>query len=560
MSIKARRLMAALVIMAVVAAACGPATSSSTTGDGPGPATTAGEGGTTTPDSGDAVIFRSAWHEPTQPLDPRQVTSGSGEIAASLFEGLAVADAEGNVTPHGATEWEVSDDGLVYTFHLNQDVLWSDGTPVTAGDYEFSIKSGLDPALASPTSGNLYAIKNAEAFNSGEITDPDEVGVRVIDDYTLEVTLEAPSPVFLLTVATAAPFWPTPRHVVEQFEEYEWTEAENIVTNGPFTLAEWTHEDSMVLVPNPEYWGPEPEVDEVHIRLLADPTSQGLPAFEANELDYALVPPGDLERVQNGELADLLEFTQVQRFYGVYMDTGHPPFDDVRVRQAFYLAIDREAIANGVLHGLVTPAWWNIPHGVPGHAPDVRLEGTAEDAQQLLADAGYPDGEGFPAQTMIVRTNEVEELQAQAIQAQWSEVLGVEIEMQFLEPQAFREFQNGMRSGNDYDLIHLSATADAPDPSIYHNLVIGTDGEGYFPTRFVDPEYTALIEAGAAEQDPDARLDIYHQAEELLIETHTVIIPVSNENLAYLLRDGWTGLEFPFGLRGPVYDQLTFSG
>lgn len=547
------------VILAILACGTGTTVTTVTTETG-GSVTTAEGVATTSGESSEAVVFRSAWHEPTQPLDPRQVTSGSSEIAASLFEGLAVADAEGNVTPHGAESWDVSPDGLVYTFNLNQDVRWSDGTPVTAGDYEFSIKSGLDPATASPTSGNLYAIKNAEAFNSGEISDPDEVGVRVVDDYTLEITLEAPNPVFLLTVATAAPMWPTPVHVVEQFEEYEWTEAENIVTNGPYTLSEWVHDDSMTLVPNPEYWGPRPEVDEVQIRLLADPTSQGLPAFEAGELDYALVPPGDLERIQNDPLGELLQFTQVQRFYGVYMDTGHPPFDDVRVRQAFYLAIDREAIANGVLHGLTTPAWWNVPHGVPGHSPDIRLEGTAEDAQALLAEAGFPNGEGFPEQTMIVRTNEVEELQAQAIQAQWRDVLGVEIQMQFLEPQAFREFQNGMRSGNDYDLIHLSATADAPDPSIYHNLVIGTDGEGYFPTRFTADDYGELLEAGASEQDPEARLDIYHQLEELLIEKYTVIIPVSNENLAYLLREGWSGLEFPFGLRGPVYDDLTFSG
>jgi oligopeptide transport system substrate-binding protein len=559
--IKWNRLLAALIVSLMVVS-CGEGVVDTTVAEPGGAATTAAAGASTTSggDTGEPVIFRTAWHEPTQPLDPRQATSGSGEIAANLFEGLASSDAEGNVTPLGATSWDVSDDGLVYTFHLNEEVRWSDGTPVTAGDYEFSIKSGLDPALASPTSGNLYAIKNAEAFNSGTITDADEVGARVVDDYTLEITLEAATPVFLLTVATAAPFWPTPRHVVEQFEGYEWTEAENIVTNGPFTVSEWIHNDSMVLVPNPEYWGPAPAVDEVHIRLLADPTAQALPAFEAGELDYALVPPGDLERIQSSELGEQLQFQQVARFYGVYMDTGHPPFDDVKVRQAFYLAIDREAIAEGVLHGLVAPAWWNIPHGVPGHVPDVRLEGSQEDAQRLLAEAGYPNGEGFPAQTMVVRTNEVEELQAQAVQAQWSEVLGVDIEIQLLEPQAFREVQNGMRSGNDYDLIHLSATADAPDPSIYHNLVIGTDGEGYFPTRFTSPDYGELLEAGASEQDPEARLDIYRQLEELLIETYTVIIPVSNENLAYLVREGWTGLEFPFGLRGPVYDNVQRTG
>jgi len=327
--------------------------------------------------------------------------------------------------------------------------------------------------------------------------------------------------------------------VVEQFEGYEWTEAENIVTNGPFTLSEWRHEELMVLVPNPEYWGERPAVDEVQILLVSDPGSQGLPAFEAGEVDYALVPPGDLERIRGGEMSELLQMTQVQRFYGIYMDTSHPPFDDIKVRQALYLAIDREAIANNVLNGLVAPAWWNIPHGMPAHSPDVRLEGTAEDAVRLLAEAGYPNGEGFPAQTMLVRSNEVEELQAQAVQAQWREILGINIEIQLMEPQAFREFQNGMRSGNEYDLIHLSATADSPDPSIYHNLVIGTDGEGYFPTRFTAPDYGELLEAGATEQDAEARLDIYRQLDEMLIEKYTVIIPVSNENLAYVLREGW---------------------
>ena len=269
----------------------------------------------------------------------------------------------------------------------------------------------------------------------------------------------------------------------------------------------------------------------------------------------------ELERIQADEaLSPLLGFVQIARFYGVFVDNGHPPFDDIRVRRAFYLALDRETIAANVLHGLVDPAWANIPHGVPGHSEDIRLEGTQEDAQALLADAGYANCEGFPPQTMIVRTEELEELEATAAQAMWRDVLGCEIEIQLLERQAFREFQNGMRSGNDYDMIHLSATADAPDPSIYHNLVIGTDGMGYFPTHFTAPDYGELLEAVAAEADADVRLDMYRQLEELLIEEYTVIIPISNENQAYLLREGWTGLTFPFGLRGPTFADLVYQG
>lgn len=174
------------VVLAVLAAACGDDAEepTTTTGAGETTSTTAGGQETTTTGAAEPLVFRSSWHEPTQPLDARQATSGSNEIASNLFEGLVEADAEGNISPLGATDWDVSVDGLVYTFHLNPAVKWSDGTVVTAGDYEYSIKTGLDPAMASPTAANLYAIAGAEAYNSGETTDPDTVGVRAIDDVT----------------------------------------------------------------------------------------------------------------------------------------------------------------------------------------------------------------------------------------------------------------------------------------------------------------------------------------------------------------------------------------
>lgn len=565
------RLIALLLGLSLVVAACGGDTSDTTTpsDDGEAPATTQGEGDEPEPtepdpgedDPGEEVVFRSAWHEPTQPLDARQVTSGAGEIAGNLFEGLFELDEDLNPVPLGAESYETSDDGTTYTISLRQDVLWSDGTPVTAGDYEYAWKGALDPELASPTAGQLYPIVNAEAYHAGEITDPDEIGITVVDDYTIELQLEAPSPVFLATLGASAIGWPVPVHVVEQFDEpYAWTEPPHIVTNGPFALESWTHEQEMVLVPNPEYWREGPNVDQVNLRLFADPTSQGLPAFESDELDFALVPSAELERVRNdSEMGDLLDFTTVPRSYGIFVDHSHPPFDNLDVRRAFYLAVDREAIADQVLNGLTEPAWSWIPHGLPGHASDVRLEGDQAAAQQYLADAGYPNCEGFPAETMVVRTTAVEELQAQAVQAQWNEVLGCDIDLELLEAQAFRELQNGIRGGNEFDLIHLSATADSPDFTLYHNLVFGTDGEGYFPTRFSNDRYAELLETGATTGDFEAALEIYAEAEQLIIEEHTAIIPVSFENLAYVVRDGWQGLSFPFGLRNPTYEDVEWT-
>lgn len=494
--------------------------------------------------------FRYAELEPTDSIDPRLVAGPSLWMSRNLFEGLIELGADGEVEYLGAAELEVSDDGLVYTFALRPEAKWSDGTPVTAGDYVYAITTALEPETASPSADLLYIIDNAEAYNSGEIDDPDQVGVEAIDDNTLQLTLAEPSGQALANISMAMGFRPVPRHVLEVHGD-QWTDPDHIVSNGPLKLVEWRHDQFVRFEPNEHYWG-EPATLPVDVQLVPDPTGQGLTLFEAEEVDFAIVPSTELERIRNSaQYGDMLHFARIPRLYAVFMDHRTDPFGDERVRRALYLAIDRDLLAEQVFSGMMEPAYGAIPHGVPGHTTGIRPDGTVEEARQLLADAGFPGGEGFPPMELVLRASTEESLLAQTIQSMWRENLGVEVRLTTLEATAFREVTDAYREGQPYEMIMLSGTAPTPDPWLFHNFMIGDGGTGYYPSYWDDPEYAALLPGAEAEVDPDRRAERYQELERLLAD-HAAIIPVVNEELAYVVRPPFTGVDIPFGMRSPL--------
>src|SRR4051812_38439345 len=365
----------------LLATACAPAAPQPTRDAGAAPAAAGGANLAKDQD------FRFQATEPTA-LDPGLVGDFTTlQYWQLLWEGLVGRDKDNHLQPRGAESYTISDDGTVFTFKLRKEAKFSDGSAVTARDYEWTLKRNLDPASGSKYAHSLYPLKNAVAFNRGQITDRDAVGAKALDDYTLQLTTEQPAPYLISLIAATWTLYPLKREVLEKWGD-KWTEADHIVTNGPFMVQSWKHDQEMVLVPNPHYWGEKPMLQHVTLQLVRDPASQALTSYESGEVNFALVPSPDLDRMQKdaakGKEVRLVDNAGTR---WVAFDSGHAPFSDVRVRKAFYLAIDRPSLVNNVLKGVPIPAWTVLPPMIDGTNPNARIPGGAAEAKQLLAEA-----------------------------------------------------------------------------------------------------------------------------------------------------------------------------
>jgi oligopeptide transport system substrate-binding protein len=368
--------------------------------------------------------------------------------------------------------------------------------------------------------------------------DPETLGIDAIDDYTLDITTVAPM-TFLPKLVSLALFWPLPRWAIEEHEE-AWTEAENIVSNGPYILEKWEHDQEVVLVKNPSYSGTPAKIDRVVVQIAL---GGGLLAYQADEVDLVHVGTADLPVVEadptlNSEKVKVL----YKWLFFVTLDTRHPPFDDVRVRQALYLAIDRETLCNDVLKGTKLPAYTYIPEGTLGHNADARIPGDVSTAQQLLADAGYPDGEGFPKVKLTMSAAEPGDegyLTIAAFQAMWKQNLGIDIEMDMIDEAAFWDWV-WTTEEVEYDMSWSNWAGDFDDPAQWY--VVQT-GQTYPVTGYSNPEYDNLIIEGSTEADPAKRAELYAQAEEIGV-ADAAVIPVFYESGIWLVKSRVKGLQF----------------
>lgn len=437
-------------------------------------------------------------------------------LIKQLFSGLVEEGVGMEVMPDIARSWEISEGGRQYIFHLREDVFWTDGVPVTAGDFEYTWKRILDPASGSPNAGLLYDIKGAGAFHQGEESDSGSIGVQAPDDRTLLIELERPTGYFLSLLAQSSCF-PVPKHVLEIYGE-NWAQPDTIVTNGAFRLESWNQGESMVLVRNPEYHG----------RFKGN-LQRVEPSFETN--DVALL---DLYETGNLDILDLDALPASawdrtrRRFAGEYVtapkavteyigfDVSRPPFDDPRVRQAFAMVADKTTLANAVLGGYNFPAMGGyIPPGVPGYSKDISLPFDPENARQLLAGAGYPNGNGFPGVTACIAENR--RSLAEYLQTQWRDNLGVEIPWEYTPwPQFYERLER-----EPVHIIYIGWMADYLDPDSFLR-------ENYLLQRYVhwqDETYDKLVEKARGVLEQEQRLGLYTQADRILNEA-AAIIPV----------------------------------
>lgn len=454
-------------------------------------------------------------------IDPAVVTDQvSMRVANALFEGLCRNDEHGNPQPGVAERWEAAADKRTYTFHLRPAAVWSNGDPVTAGDFLFAWQRALDPATAADYAEQLFIIRNARAFNRGEITDFAQVGARAIDNRTLEVVLQNPIPYFIQLCAFTT-FAPVHEGALARHGS-AWIKPGNLVGNGPFLLAEWLLDDRIVLKKNPRYW------DAANVRLNSIDV---LPVSDPNTaLNYFLTGEADLMMDKGTVPVSLVPklkekpWFHTSPFLGswfIRFNVTKPPFDDVRVRRAFSLAIDRKRITEKITQLGERSALSLVPPGAGGsYDPPLCEDFNPQQARELLAAAGYRDGKGFPLADYLHITPLIERNIAVELQAMWKQNLGVEVS---LAKQEQKIWLASMRELS-YQMTRSSWVGDYNDPNTF--LEMFTTGNGNNRTGWASAKYDELIAAAAREPDAAKRNGIFRQAEQMLISEEAVILPV----------------------------------
>lgn len=485
--------------------------------------------------SGELRLTGGSYDPPT--LDPALANDASSTfVIRQLFSGLVTLDASLEVVPDLAEDWSISTDGLVYTFNLRNDAVFHDGRPVTATDFVYSIERACDPALgeALPCGTYLNDIAGVPQKLAGQA---DTIsGLHVVDDHTLAITIDAPKAYFLskLTYNTA---YVVDRNNIE--EGRNWTDDPN--GTGPFRLAEWEHDELLVLERNEQYYRDPPRLERVVI-LLGAAASDPLYLYEQDEIDYTEVGTSVVARLEydGSPLAGELQVLPELSLYYVGLNTQMPPLDDPQVRQALTMAVNREKVARVTFEGRLVQAQGILPPGMPGY--DETLAGLSYDpegARQLLAASRYGGPEGMPRIVLYTSGGGLGEL----LQAVWEEELGVQVELRQVQ---WSDFLAGL-DARQYPAFVLSWIADYPDPQNFLQVLFGSGS----PNNYVDysnPEVDRLLDEAAIEQDPDRRMALYREAERLIV-ADAPVIPITHGVNYALTKPYVRGLDVtPMGL------------
>ena len=472
------------------------------------------------PDRADLVFLNGA--EP-ESIDPAIITGQpDGRIAYALLEGLMAFDSMGKPQPGTAERGEISPDGRVYTFHLRHNAKWSNGDPVTALDFQRSWKRTLAPETAADYAYQLYYVRNAKAFNEGRLEDFNQVGLRVIDDFTFEVTLENPTP-FFLDLCAFCTLLPVHIPTVERCQKagLSWTKPENFVGNGAFTLKEWRLFDRVRLVKSETYWN-KANVGMKSIDML--PVSRAMTAFNfyATGLADIIADKGLAPTPLMNELKKRPDFHSAP-FLGNYFiryNCTRKPFDDPRVRLAFSLVIDKQLIVDKITRAGEQPAYSLVPPGAAGYEPPPGLIYDPPRARKLLAEAVYPGGKGFPIRYYLFKDSDLDRDIGVEMQGMWARELGVTIQMQQQEWKVYLASQDAL----DYDLCRSTWVGDYADPNTFMDMFV--TGGGNNRTGWSNATYDQAIAAAARTLDQKERLAIFRGAEKLLVSDQAVICPL----------------------------------
>lgn len=465
----------------------------------------------------DLVFINGA--EP-ETLDPALITGQpEGRVVNALFEGLTTFNAAGRPGPGMAESWTVSEDRKIYTFTLRSDARWSDGSPLTARDFVASWRRTLLPETAASYNYQLFPIRNAQAFAEGKLNDFSEVGVKALNDRTLEVTLENPTPYFLDLCATP-PLAPVPVATIEKYGD-DWTRPGRMVNNGAYLLDSWRINDLIRLRKNPAYWNASRvALDTIDVLPIAkDTVAFNFYASGLADLcmDKGLTPPALLD-----ELRKRPDFHPAP-FLGTYFlrfNCEKGPFADPRVRRAFGMAVDKRRIVEKITRAGELPAAGFVPPGLEGYKGSDGLPYDPAQARALLAEAGFPDGDGFPLVSYLYDDRGLNEFIAVELQDMWKTELGVTVN---LAKQEWKVYLNSL-SSLDYDIARSSWVGDYPDPNTFLDMFL--TGGGNNRTGWSDARYDTQIAEAAKEPDPVRRAALLRAAENRLVTEEAPIFPL----------------------------------
>ncbi len=509
---------------------------------------------------GDAVpqVYHVRIAGDPETLDPQKGGFGTDiSIMRQLFRGLVSFDENLNVVPAAAEELPtvenggISKDGLTYTFKLRNDLKWSDGSPLTAQDWEYSFKRFFDPNLG----GNqyyqsfYYVIQGAQEYHTALGT-PDApltpsvselaslregVGVDTVDDHTLQIKLTNASNTFLYLMALW-PAYPVKHETVDSFGD-AWTEAGNLVSDGPFMLTEWGHNQRLVLQRNANYWGPAPDLERLEITVIPDETA-AFQAYQNGEIDFTVAPPAQIQSLKSNS-----EFhTEAQlSTFALQFNDARKPFDDPTVRKAFARAIDRQSYIDLVGQGLGIPTTGWIPPGMPGYDAEAgqSLAFDSNAARNLLAQAGYPGGQGLPDIVLTTVSEDIGRLSAEFVQEQLKQNLGVNIQIETLDPPSY---QTRYGSG-DFQLTFGGWNADYPHPENWIRDLFHTGASGNI-AGYSNPKVDELIDQASADADPAAAIDLYTQAQRIILDEDAALAPIYHGVSVFLVKPYVHGLVF----------------
>lgn len=488
----------------------------------------AGCGNKDSADSGRKLIYNLG--EDPETLDPTlNTSSGAGSIIDNAFEGLMRLDENEKAIPGVAEKMEVSDDQLVYTFTLRKDAKWSDGEAVTAKDFEYSWVRALTKDTAAEYNYQLFYIKNGEKFYNGEASRED-LGIEVVDDHTLKVTLEAPTAYFPeLTAFTT--YFPEREDIVTANPEGWATEPETYVSNGPFKLVQWDMKDQLIFEKNENYWNKkEIKLPGIVWKLVTDQNT-AYASLKSGDFDMVdTVPPAEIENGKNEglvtiypNLATYMLVLNVGKQDGLSEDVKRV-LSNEKVRKALNLVIDRKAIVENVTKSGQVPAYSFVPKGIlnekgedfaskkyyDAETPNI------EEAKKLLAEAGYPEGKGLPTLEFMYNTEGDHKLIAQAIQQDWAKI-GVNVE---LTNQEWKVFLNSRQQGQ-YQIARHGWSGDYVDPMTFLDLWV--TGGGNNDAGYSNAEYDKLVADAKKEADPDKRWELMRKAEDIIMEEMPII-------------------------------------
>lgn len=461
-----------------------------------------------------------------QDLDPHIVTGvPENRVISALFTGLVIKNGKTLAPePALAESWSISEDQKHYTFNIREDAYWSNGDPVVASDFVYSWRRLLTPALAAEYANSLFALKNGEAYFSGEIVDFSQVGVKAIDDKTLQVELHSPTPYFVQLLDHYSTYAVHPA-TIETYDAFskrgtQWTRPGNIVTNGPFELVSWQTNKSLVVKKNERYWGKERiYLNGITFYSVEKETTEER-MFRAEQLHITADIPNEKVPVY---LRERPEVTQVAPYLGTYyyeLNVERQPLDNIKVRKALAYSIDRDQLSSTLLKGGQIASRHFIPPNLNGYnniqSPvvfDIEL------AKKLLAEAGYPNGKGFPSLRLLYNTSEQHRLLAAAVQQMWKQHLNIDIELMNQEWKVYIDSRNN----GDFEVARAAWIGDYPDPNTFADMMLSNNGNNR--ARWNNSEYDKLIAQANATADVEQRMKLFQQSQMLLLE-EVPIIPI----------------------------------